>query len=236
NPIARPMFFTFPEDTVTLNISTQYLLGRGVLISPVLDQGETTVNAYFPKGTWYNLFDLSHVKSPKNGTFKVLEAPIDTINVHVVEGCILPMQEGGLTTIEARKTPFTLLISFPLNYDKYFKGSHQEYYARGELFLDNGEDIEMHVKENKSTYVEFHANVEGNEVEVIYEVKCGEYALQQKLKLQRIVVMESSSWPQNVMINGSPPPYSSIHTTSTALTIDKIDLDIGKNFKIWWEI
>ena len=85
------MFFTFPKDPITLNISTQYLLGKGILISLVLDQGATSLNAHFPKGTWYNLFDFSHVVSPKNGSFKVLEAPINTINVHIVEGTILPM-------------------------------------------------------------------------------------------------------------------------------------------------
>ncbi|GLJ08594.1 hypothetical protein SUGI_0092000 [Cryptomeria japonica] len=236
NPIARPMFFTFPDDPITLNRSTQYLLGKGILISPVLDQGATSLNAYFPRGTWYNLFDFSHVISPKNGSFKVLEAPIDTINVHMVEGIILPMQEGGLTTIEARKTPFTLLISFPMNYDQHFNDSDEQYHAKGDLFLDNGEDIEMHIEENRSTYVEFHAYVVRNRVEVISEVKCGEYALQQEWKLQRIVVLGSSSRPQNLTINGFPSTVVAIHNTSTSLTIGDLHLNIGERFKIWWEI
>ena len=112
-----------------------------------------------------------------------MEPPIDTINVHIVERTILPMQEGGLTTIEARKTPFTLLISFPMNYDQYFKDSDEKYHAKGDLFLDNGEDIDMHIEEKKSTNGEFHVDVVGNKVEVISEVKCGEYALQQEWKL-----------------------------------------------------
>ena len=55
------MFFTFPEDPITLNISTQYLLGKGILISPILDQGATSLNAYFPgeHGTIYLIFLMS---------------------------------------------------------------------------------------------------------------------------------------------------------------------------------
>ena len=82
----------------------------------------------------------------------------------------------------------------------------------------------MHIEENRSTYVEFHADVVGNKVEVISEVKCGEYALQQEWKLQKIVVLGSSSKPQNVTINGFPSTEVSIHNTSTSLTIGDLHL------------
>jgi alpha-D-xyloside xylohydrolase len=50
SPIARPLFFTFPTYTKCYDVSTQFLLGSSLLISPVLEQGKTQVKALFPPG------------------------------------------------------------------------------------------------------------------------------------------------------------------------------------------
>lgn len=103
----------FPRDPRVRAIDAQFLLGPGLLVSPVLFPGATTVNAYLPQGTWYSLVDASRVVSTK-GTREVLPAPRDTPPpVHVRGGTIVPMQQGGMTVAAARKTPFTLLVALP---------------------------------------------------------------------------------------------------------------------------
>ncbi|GJN05926.1 hypothetical protein PR202_ga23603 [Eleusine coracana subsp. coracana] len=49
-PVARPVFFSFPDFAPCYGLSTQFLLGKGVMVSPVLEEGATSVNAVFPAG------------------------------------------------------------------------------------------------------------------------------------------------------------------------------------------
>lgn len=203
SPIARPLFFTFPEDSNTLGISTQFLLGKGVLVSPVLTQGAVTVDAYFPKGTWYNLFNVSDSVTVANGSSVTLQAPIDTINVHVYEGTILPLQEIGLTTTESRKSPFSLLVALG--------GGNESY---GDLYVDSGEDLEMVIANGKSSYIQFYADTAQGGVRVRSQVQQGAYAIEQGWLLKNITVL------------GSPSSVQSVTVTSN------VSLPIGRNFDV----
>ena len=35
-PVARPLFFTFPADNVTRNVSDQWMMGDALLVSPII--------------------------------------------------------------------------------------------------------------------------------------------------------------------------------------------------------
>ncbi|KAG0586204.1 hypothetical protein KC19_2G072100 [Ceratodon purpureus] len=223
-PMIRPLFFAFPNDPKTLDVSYQFLIGNHILVSPVITANATTVDAYFPKGTWYNMFDHSQVVS--KGETLTLQAPWDVVNVHVHEGAIIPMQEGALTSTEARKTPFTLVVALPSN---SLLSS-----ASGDVFLDNGEEIDMVVKAYQSSYVSFKAALNDKNGTLTSHVEHGEYALKEGWIVDKVVVLGVDSAPSVVYVNGKPSLAKVMHKEHK-LELSGLGLPIGEEFELSWK-
>ncbi|CAO2160917.1 unnamed protein product [Urochloa humidicola] len=152
------------------------------MVSPVLEEGATSVSAVFPPGTWYNLFDTTKVVVSKGGDAPVrLDAPLNEINVHVYQNTVLPMQRGGVISKDARATPFTLVVAFP------FGATEAD--AEGAVYVDDDERPEMALAEGQATYVRFHASVRGKAVTVRSEVMMGSFSLQKGLVIEKVSVL-----------------------------------------------
>jgi len=113
------------------------------MVTPVLAPDATTVQAYIPENCeLYNWNTGKRLNSlDTSGNYYVLNAPIDTIPLHIRGGYIIPTQEAGLTTAESRTKPYTLTIA--LNIDGC---------AYGSIYLDDGYSSDV---KNECSLIEF---------------------------------------------------------------------------------
>uniref|UniRef100_A0A8C3KGT3 P-type domain-containing protein n=1 Tax=Calidris pygmaea TaxID=425635 RepID=A0A8C3KGT3_9CHAR len=149
--VARPLFFEFPRDVTTLELDRQFLWGRSLLVTPVLEPGVDSVTGYVPRGVWYDFYTVRSTStlgqglapshpclSPpaqgssvnSSGEMLKMSAPLEHLNLHVREGAILPTQVS--THPEAtRRNPLRIMVALS-----------QSGTAWGDLFWDDGESLD----------------------------------------------------------------------------------------------
>ncbi|XP_069608530.1 lysosomal alpha-glucosidase-like [Ranitomeya imitator] len=213
--VARALFLEFPTDENTWTIDRQFLWGDALLITPVLEQGKTEVNGYFPAGAWYAL--QTGVQIQAKGQWINLPAPMDTINVHVRGGHILPVQVPGLTTEETRKNCLTLVVALT-----------PEGFARGDLFWDDGDSLGTFERMDY-TQVLFIATNNALVSEVMHLNSEAD-----GLKLASVQVFGIPDPPKKVLVNQVPTKEFAFRSDTKVLTISKLNLQIGSQFAITW--
>lgn len=113
-PIMRPLWMAFPGCQATHEIHRQFMVGDALLVSPVLEQGADSVQAFFPPGTWHSMWGDGEVVSSEDGGETVtVRAPLGEIPVplHLRGGTAVWMQRDALTTAEVKRSPLTAVLA-----------------------------------------------------------------------------------------------------------------------------
>ncbi len=136
------MFFEFPKDWKALEVEYQFMVGRGLLITPVLEDKATSVHGYFPTtSSWFNFYTGQNVLDEKKSTKKEIKTvptaggddvttltadlyelttPLDAINVHVRCGTVLPLQVRNNQDIYIYICDFVIVISLVIFLVEWF--------------------------------------------------------------------------------------------------------------------
>jgi len=79
-PLMRPLYFDYPHDELVWEHPLQWMLGRDILVAPVVHEGATRWSVYLPPGRWVDAF----TGEPARGGSVIERAvPIDEIPVFV---------------------------------------------------------------------------------------------------------------------------------------------------------
>eukprot|EP00002_Diphylleia_rotans_P004135 TRINITY_DN1298_c0_g1_i1.p1 TRINITY_DN1298_c0_g1~~TRINITY_DN1298_c0_g1_i1.p1 ORF type:complete len:931 (-),score=192.17 TRINITY_DN1298_c0_g1_i1:187-2979(-) len=160
----RPLFFNYRQDRTTWAIDKQFMVSDILLVSPVLEAGVSRLDAYFPGGLWYDWYSGAvEYRSVEGGTITV-QAPLERIPIHIRESSVIPLQGSALNTIEARKTPYELVVAVNLDSPRVFTG---------ELYIDDG--LSQVIDETNSRTVTFEVYFDDGDLK-IKMTQTGRYA------------------------------------------------------------
>ncbi|MRS02060.1 family 31 glucosidase, partial [bacterium] len=88
-PVMRTLFYEFPSDTKSWDISDQYMFGPDLLVAPIMEAGKISRQVYLPSGVkWKNAWTDEILEG---GQTIVVDAPLDVIPLFSRMGSNLPI-------------------------------------------------------------------------------------------------------------------------------------------------
>lgn len=134
-PVIRPLWVEFPEETNTFAIDDEYLIGEALLVHPVTEAGVTEVSVLLPgKGeVWYHLETLQRFNGDQ---ILLTSVTLDNIPVYQRGGTIIPRKTSvGRSTKHMETTSYSLHVALS-----------SEKTATGKLFIDDGHSFNYQSK------------------------------------------------------------------------------------------
>ena len=94
--ITRPLFFEFPHESTLPPYGhrvheEQFMLTEMLMIAPVVYEGQTNVEAYFPDWRWFDMRDLTEV--PARGQMHTISAGLNELPPYFLRGGYILMKQ-----------------------------------------------------------------------------------------------------------------------------------------------
>jgi len=123
-PLFRPLVLNFQDDTNTLSLDDQFMIGDALLAAPVLHAGERARDVYLPAGRWFDFWTAAPLEG---GHLLRVDAPLDHAPLFVRGGSIIP---STIAMNHVGEKPWN-----PLRFDIYPDAQGA---ASGSLYEDDG--------------------------------------------------------------------------------------------------
>jgi hypothetical protein len=106
-PMIRALWLHYPDDSTAVACGDQFLWGRDILVSPVVEKGAASRQLYLPPGQWFDFWSGERIDG---GRAIVREVDLETMPLHVRAGAIIPMDPVKEYVEQQVSTPLTLVV------------------------------------------------------------------------------------------------------------------------------
>ncbi|KAJ7896486.1 glycosyl hydrolases family 31-domain-containing protein [Mycena leptocephala] len=214
-PPVRALFWEFPDEPELFAVDRQFLIGRNILVTPVLTPNVSSVDGILPgrgKTIWRDWY-THDVITATAGTNTTLAAPLSHINVHVRDGAAIFLHQTPAYTVEeTRQGPFSLLVTQSGN------GS-----AFGSTYLDDG----VSDPPGPSTTVTVHATK--NTVKIS---SAGTFRVLQKLA--EVTILGITTKPAMILVSGKATTFT-YASAQQKVVVSELSVDLNKFTTIEWK-
>jgi alpha-glucosidase len=213
-PPVRPLFFEFPDEPSLFALDTQWLIGRDVLVTPVLQPNVSTVSAALPGGArtvWRDWWTHDVIHAP--GGNATLAAPLGHINVHVRDGsAILLYDRPAYTTTETAEGPYALLVHLS-----------PSGYAQGTAYVDDGASDPP----GPATELFFHASKSALSIRP-------EGKFHVTSKLATLTLLGVNAKPKTVSVGGKHATFT-YDAGVQRVVVSGLSVDLNKAVEVSWK-
>lgn len=136
--LVRPLQFAYPHDPAQRDRIDAWMFGDYLLVSPIVDQGQTVKHLQLPHGRWINWFDGKAYDGDREITLEVDATNWSDIPLFVREGAIIPQQpvmdfvgQQPVTSLDIQVFPSSRLTTF----DIYDDDGETYAYEKGAFFI-----------------------------------------------------------------------------------------------------
>ena len=106
--VVRPLFWEFPDDPASANVTDTWMVGPSLLAAPVLKQGATTRSVYLPPGTWFDFATGQRYEGGRSVEIAVDSTNWSDIPLFVRTGSIVATQPVEQFVSQTPQTEVTL--------------------------------------------------------------------------------------------------------------------------------
>lgn len=183
-PLMRPLFFEDETNLSLINNSQSYLWGDAFLVTPIVDEKQTSVSVNLPLGVWFDYFTGKRYQGEQ--TIQ-LTPTLATLPVLVRAGAFVPMIDSIQSTKNYSSEKLTL---------HYYADSSVKQ-STGKMFDDDGSSRDS-IANNQYELLQFSAKHSNDELSIALSHQ-GEYANMPNAREVTLVIHHLPSKPAKVV-------------------------------------